>query len=477
MSQVEKYDSDNDKLRKEIEDCYLPRRLIEIILQRGSIPENTEEHYIGVAFLDIANYSYLSKLLSSKENRLLLNGLYTAFHNILIRRGGYLNKIEGDSMMFHFGGMLDPNMEKLNSEDQLKRIAQTLFNSCIEMQRACFLFNQANDKFLDSKTTKAQKQSLSDAFAIIEAVREQGRIASSINAVFQIRIRIGASIGKVTEGNIGPPGARQWDVIGFPVIAARRMETTAPIGGFRITKEFFDILNKHGDVKSYCNRIRKEALFLKSSYKNIKDDEVFKFREIIIKEKEDATFNTYSVQVNANMPESIADQIIALLPMNELGAEMSVDLIMYHRGNHYITTEIENCLMQMGIKIRKADLLQIIFPKKHKELMEKYQSPESLEKAVESRYSLYELFEKMGQYQDIIRRKTDYHLSTGPFFNYETAMKSIQRNIDRDYKWREFRMVHQAHFFNILLPLVTSSLKNSIKEYQSSILLNLDEIE
>ena len=469
MSQVEKRDTDTVRLRKEIEDCYLPRQLVEIIFQRGSIPESTEEHYVGIAFLDIANYSYISKLLSSKENRIVLNGLYTAFHNILIRRGGYLNKIEGDSMMFHFGGRLDPNVLKLTSDIQLKYIAQSLFQSCIEMQRACLLFNQANDKFLDSNATTAQKQTLSDAFTIIESLREEGRSASSINAMFQIRIRIGASIGKVTEGNIGPPGARQWDIIGLPVILARRMESTAPVGGFRISEELFDILNKYGEIKSYCNRIRKEAFYFNSNYKNIQDDEVFKFREIIIKEKEDAIFNTYSVQVNANLPRSIADQIIALLSMNELGAEISVDLIMYYRGNQYIIDEAEARLIRLGVNVRKADLLQIIFPKKHKEFMEKYQNTKDIEKAVGAQFSLYELFDKMGRYQDIIRQKVSYRSPDEPFTDYESAMKLFRRVIDKDYKWREFRMVHQSHFFNIVLPLVTFSLRSSIMEYQASL--------
>ena len=59
---------------------------------------------------------------------------------------------------------------------------------------------------------------------------------------FQIRIRIGANIGEVMIGNFGPSGAKHWDIVGLPVINAKRMEATAPIGGLRISSEFFDIL-------------------------------------------------------------------------------------------------------------------------------------------------------------------------------------------------------------------------------------------
>jgi adenylate cyclase len=139
--------SEDYELRKQIEEYYLPAQLIEAILQRGQIPETTEETYIGIGFIDIADIesSYLSKFLSPKENQILLNGLYTAFQSVLLRRGGYLNKIEGDSMMFHFGGSLDRKMDGLELEKQIRVIAKELFYSCIEMQRVCSLFNKANE--------------------------------------------------------------------------------------------------------------------------------------------------------------------------------------------------------------------------------------------------------------------------------------------------------------------------------------------
>ncbi len=469
------------ELRKRIEEYYLPAQLIEAILQRGKIPETTEETHIGIGFIDIADYSYLSKFLTPKENQILLNGLYTAFQSVLLRRGGYLNKIEGDSMMFHFGGSLDRKMHGLELEKQVKIIARELFYSCIEMQRVCALFNQANDKFLDAGATDTARQALQDAFAIIEALRSKGELLESFNAFFQIRIRIGASIGEVTVGNFGPAGAKQWDVIGVPVILAKRMETTAPVGGVRISSDFYDVLNQYGIADSYCSRFRREAGLLSSAYAEVKDEEIFLFSNVNIKEKKNAQFDSYSVQVNPNLPTTIADQVESLLLQSEPGAERILELIQYYRGNRYVVNAIENRMKLKGVKIRKLDLLQFIFPKKYREIMEKneYRSPRELEEELNYNFSLYLLLDKMGTYQDIVKQSPEYTRSEEPFRSYEETMQNERMEIIENYKKREFSMVQRAYFFNVVFPLVFSSIKNSIIEYQNSLFedAEIEELE
>ena len=101
-------------LRKEIQDYYLPKQLIEAIIEKGEIPKHSMESQIGIGFIDIADYSFLSKFLSPNENHIVLNGLYAAFSWVLKRHGGYLNKTEGDSIMFHFGGTIDPLVKDKN---------------------------------------------------------------------------------------------------------------------------------------------------------------------------------------------------------------------------------------------------------------------------------------------------------------------------------------------------------------------------
>jgi class 3 adenylate cyclase len=160
--------------------------------------------------------------------------------------------------MFHFGGPIDPNVRGLERRDEERYIARELFYTCVEMQRVAFLFNQANDRFLydEDKTTH---DAVKNAFEIISSMRTSNELSQAINAYFQIRIRIGANLGEATMGNFGPEGAKQWDIIGEPVIRAKRMESTAPIGGFRISEEFYKILEENGIVEEYYRRFKREA--------------------------------------------------------------------------------------------------------------------------------------------------------------------------------------------------------------------------
>ncbi|MGI9255663.1 MAG: adenylate/guanylate cyclase domain-containing protein [Salinispira sp.] len=458
----------NIDLRNMIGSYYIPEQLMSAILKRGSIPEVSQEQYVGVAFLDIAKYSYLSNFISAKENQLLLNGLFTAFYNILVARNGYLNKIEGDSIMFHFGGELDANMAGLDLDEQLRHISRELFYACVEMQEACALFNHASNDFLSMASNKHQRTTLANALAIIEALRAQGEITNSLHALFQIRIRIGAAIGKVAIGNFGPPGAKQWDIIGLPVILAKRMETTAPHGGIRISKEFYNILDKSGYVNEYCDLVRKNGHRVNSSYKNIKNHEVFQYRKIILKEK-DAAFESYSVQVNAALPRDIKNQILALLKMQNIGADRIIELFMHYRGNSYIIDEIEDCFAQLSIKIRKADLLKLIFPKRYREMAGKYGTTKSFEDAIDVQYSLFDIFDKMNHYQTVISHEPEYYSMKLNSENYDKVMEVEHKKLDEANRKRTLHMVQRSHFFNTVIPLVHVSLKYSIIEYQNAL--------
>ncbi|MDA3852245.1 MAG: hypothetical protein PF447_13395, partial [Spirochaetaceae bacterium] len=51
-------------LRRKIENYYLPSQLIQAIIDSGEIPDTSTESQVGIGFLDIADYTYLSKFLS-----------------------------------------------------------------------------------------------------------------------------------------------------------------------------------------------------------------------------------------------------------------------------------------------------------------------------------------------------------------------------------------------------------------------------
>jgi len=458
--------------RKELEEFYLPKQLIEAIFDLGEIPKSSQETNIGIGFIDIADYTYLSKFLSPLENQTVLNGLYTAFNYVLQRHGGYLNKIEGDSLMFHFGGLLDMNIRDMDEKDALQYIARELFYTCVEMQRVCTLFNQANDKFLYGDVDKATKETLQKAFDIISVLRNTLELQSSMNALFQIRIRIGANVGKVTIGSFGPEGAKQWDVIGVPVIDAKRMESTAPIGGLRISEAFFDVLRDTGIAESYYERFRREASALFGYYKKIEKEELYKLSRVVLKDKKNAEFVTYSIQVNPALPEDLAKQTELLLEKGEAGAAKIIEFLQYYRGNKYVIQAIEDVFVKKGINIRKDLLLKTIYPKKYKAFCEKLKNDKkAVFEYVKKKYSLYSILVKLGEYQDKIKNDFAFQyfqLEDTPidYINYNSYISKIHERVKEEYRIRERSAMLKLYFYNMVFPMVFKYIETSILEYQ-----------
>lgn len=454
------------ELRKAIEDFYLPRHLVRAIYDIGHIPAHSQESHVGVGFIDIADYTYLSKFLSPKENQILLNGLYTAFHIVLERHGGYLNKIEGDSMMFHFDSIIDKKLWNKPSEEVISYIAKQLFYTCVEMQRYCVMFNNADEDFLLKSGSAAHREALQNAYDIINTLRNKHELSSALDAFFQIRIRIGANIGEVTIGNFGPDGSKHWDIIGMPVINAKRMESTAPVGGLRISQDFYRILEKAGVVRDYYERFRREAAAKSSSYRDIALDELFAFKEVTIREKKNASYPTYSVQVNYKLPEDMAYQVERLLEQGPMGASRILDFIQYYRGNRYVVDALERLFKAQGVRIRKAELMELIHPKRFKELKaEAKNDRKALERNIEERFSLFQVLQYLDTYLDIVQQD---HVGGDfeEFVSYEDSMKVQRAQILKDYEQKKFIMVQRTYFFEVVFPLAILSLKNSMLEYQ-----------
>lgn len=337
------------------------------------------------------------------ENQIVLNGLYAAFSWVLQRHNGYLNKIEGDSLMFHFGGNIDTKVKNMSGKEAEDYIAKELFYTCVEMQRVAFQFNEANDSFLYGNENKDIKNQVAKAFGIISAMRNS-ELSQSINAFFQIRIRIGANIGEVTMGNFGPEGSKQWDVIGVPVIKAKRMETTAPVGGFRISEELYTVLKANGIVDDYFRRFKREAQALFSSFSEITMEELFKFNVVTLKEKKGAEFATYSIQVNPGLPEAIMKQVDLLLNRGEAGADRIVDLLQYYRGNKFVIKKIESAFNERKIHIRKGDIYRFVFPKKYDSLVQSANGDEEqVNRDISEKYTLHDLFRCLAVFRILLK--------------------------------------------------------------------------
>jgi class 3 adenylate cyclase len=455
-------------LLREILDFYVPRALVKSIIAKGGIPRDSQESLIGVGFIDIADYSYLSKFLSPKENQIILNGLYSCFAEILRRRGGYLNKSEGDAIMFQFGGPLDPQIKDLdtNSREAFDYISTQLFNTCVEMQRLCYKFNDADESILDFLNDEEEKANLKDAFRMLHYMRNDPFMSNAFNAIYQIRIRIGANVGRVSIGNFGPPGSKHWDIIGNPVIEAKRMESTCPIGGLRISESFYKALENSGIAAAYYKDFLSEAKEIGGYFREIKEEEVFQFGAVLLKDKKNVSFRTYSVQVNPALPESISEQISLLLEKGETGADKIVELIKSYRGNRHVIEAIEDLCRERGIKLRKGKMIFYLFPEKFQSSLRIMSGDKAkVEEFIEQKYKLFDVLKTLGEYQDRLKMPFLAEEDTA-FKNYEQYMDFQIHLINDLYKRTIKNSIHNTYFFNVIFPLIFKSIKASILEYQ-----------
>ena len=467
VNRIHKSSEEELEFRKEIEEYYLPKQLVDAIFDLGEIPKYSIVTHIGIGFIDIADYTYISKFLSPNENPSVLNGLYTALNWVIKRHGGYLNKIEGDSLMFHFGGLTDPNIKGLEQNESIEYIAREIFYTCVEMQRVVSLFNQANDKFIYEEVDDNTKEALQRAFDIIGTMRNSLELSAAFNALFQIRVRIGANIGEVTIGNFGPDGAKQWDVIGLPVINAKRMESTAPVGGLRISEHLYEILDKAGIVEGYLQRFRREAQAMFSSFRYITREELFRYSKVTLTDKRNVQFNTYSVQVSPGLPEAIASQIGLLIEKGESGADRILEFLQYYRGNKFVIMAVQQVFDRKGVIIRREKILSIISPKKYESYLTSLDN--DTDKAAEeiaADFTLYNLFELLGEYQDRINAVEEPKEFIPEFKEYDQYMEQQDRILKRMFGAKRTTAERRLFFFGVVYPLVFKSIRTSILEYQ-----------
>lgn len=459
-------------LRRKIESYYLPNQLIQAITEIGEIPKTSTESLVGIGFLDIADYTYLSKFLSAKENHIFLNGLYAAFHWVIKKHGGYLNKIEGDSLMFHYGGPIDPICKDRSSSEIKRIIAKELFYTCIELQRICHLFNMANESILNTITDEDALEPVKKAYDIIDSLRNNSDLAIAMNALFQVRIRVGASLGDVIIGNFGPQGARQWDVIGVPVIDAKRMESSAPAGGLRISSHYYEILKETGALEEYLQRFKREATIMGSDYRDISFNDVFTYSPVQIKGKKVSRYETYSVQVNPSLPEDTVEQLTFLLSKGIYGVERIIEILQYYRGNSYVIKRVEELFAKMGILIRKDKLLKLLQPELYNKELRKNQKKESVSKEISKKYSLYDLMILLGKLQDALRFREEDN-KEDLFISYESFMESQEKRALDWFDNNKSPTFKTYYYYNVIYPMFFMHLKASMLEYQAG----LDEVE
>lgn len=452
-----------DDLKSRIASIFINRQLESFLLKHGTIPETPVESTIGVGFVDIVDYSYLSSWLSPRENQRLLNGLYSAFHFVLKKRGGYLNKISGDSLMFHFGGLIDPMVSDLTPEEAEPLIARILFLTCIEIQESCRLFNHADEEFIPKNVDPETRRELAQAFLIIRSLRENLSLVSSISNMFQVRIRIGASIGDVCVGNFGPEGAKQWDVIGVPVIEARRMESSAPVDGIRITEHLMKVLEGTGLVEQYLEYFKSRA---SGFYQGIRRAELFTLREVVLAEKKHVAFRSCAIQANPDLPEDVWREAESSLEKRDAGIETILDILKYYRGNRLVTHAMEELFREREIRLRKAEMFKFLLPARYGRLLAENGGNEAwVAEELERKTSLFQLFTLLGKFQDTLKSGKSEHGEDGHFDSWDEWIAMRRESVIDGYRERRKRREQYLYFEEVLFPGFFDMIEASLREY------------
>ncbi len=161
--------------------------------------------------------------------------------------------------------------------------------------------------------------------------------------------------------------------------------------------------------------------------------------------------------------------IVSIFPLLNDGNIRVWSLIISIIFFNFRNFEIEDCFAQLSIKIRKADLLKLIFPKRYREMAGKYGTTKSFEDAIDAQYSLFDIFDKMNHYQTVISHEPEYYSMKLNSKNYDKVMEVEHKKLDEANRKRTLHMVQRSHFFNMVIPLVHVSLKYSIIEYQNAL--------
>jgi hypothetical protein len=246
------------------------------------------------------------------------------------------------------------------------------------------------------------------------------------------------------------------------------MEATAPIGGLRISEEFYSVLEKNGIVQAYFQRFKRESQALMSVFREISLDELFKYSTVFLKDKKNARFKTYSIQVNPALPEAISNQVVSLFEKGETGADKIIELLQYYRGNKFVINAVESMFKEKGVIIRKDQILRIIFPKKYRAYVNKLRDQEEVVEYINKNYSLFTLFQKLGVYQDKVKQEFTIDDFEGNYINYHQYLKQEEDYIRRRYKEKKRVAIQRAYFYNVIFPLVFACIRSSILEFQNA---------
>ncbi|MBN1696983.1 MAG: response regulator [Spirochaetales bacterium] len=511
---------------KEIIDFYIRRQLVSRIMELGHLPD-AEEDIIGIGFLDINKYTRLSKIMKNPQRNItLLNGLYSAFDTVLSKYNGYLNKTEGDSFIFHYGGTIDPLVNGLDDDQKRESISQRLFNTCVEIKKIQNMFNSLDERifailsdnivctlgFLDDserenlskvvtsgivfghppntikeiydmirKTICESRFVQQERITVVKTIEKCIKTSASIMHAFDIintirseekedliiAVRLGADIGTATFGNVGPEGGKQYDVFGDPVITAKRMESTSPLDGFRVTERLYKIIDRTGIADEYFNEFARTAKERKGYYGKIKKNELFKFQHISLPEKNDTGFRTYAVQTNPLLPEDIVERISFLLSFGkDPSLDEIIDLIIYFRANRLVIDAIEDLFLVKGVRLKKYFMLSTISKKEYQDILEEHHSKiKETHESIQQSLSLWKLFTILKKAEDAITANVSFATVVSADNSFKSNWHNEKTNVLAYTNKVTKHLVRRTCFYEVTFRLFFQCIKLCLLEY------------
>jgi len=163
---------------------YVPKEVIDRFFKNPESLLVGEDRVLAILFSDIRGFTALTELMQSDQMVATLNSYFSLMVDIIIERGGIVDKYMGDAVMAFFGAPVE------HTDDALRAVLASL-----EMQEALGQFN-------------AQQLKLGKP---------------------EFHIGIGINYGLVTVGNIGSEKKMDYTVIGDMVNLASRLENLTKI--------------------------------------------------------------------------------------------------------------------------------------------------------------------------------------------------------------------------------------------------------
>ncbi|MBT5110256.1 MAG: GAF domain-containing protein, partial [Rhodospirillaceae bacterium] len=168
---------------------YMTKEVAEKLLESGESALGGTAQTATVLFSDIRGFTTISEDLGARDTVAMLNDYFTGMVDVILKRGGMLDKYIGDAIMAIFGVPFPGEEDAANA-----------FHVANEMIR---VLNTLNDK----------------------------RIENGHDA---IRIGVGLNTGDLIAGNIGSPKRMDYTVIGDSVNLAARLEGATKSYGVKV---------------------------------------------------------------------------------------------------------------------------------------------------------------------------------------------------------------------------------------------------